>query len=197
MTDKTAMRKIYLEKRKAISPEERRNADFKISSFLSTVEGSSSASGICAYVSDGTEPDLSVFLDKIRSAGQHVYLPRTVSGSKPLSYEMAEMNSPCNALKKGAFGIPEPGEESRPLPCGDYENMVWLVPGVAFDRTGGRLGRGKAVYDRLLGMKPRLTIGVLYECQLCESVPCECHDVKMDMLVTEKGVIRCALKTGE
>jgi len=196
MTDKKAMRKIYIEKRKAISPEERENADSGISSFLSQIDEISSG-GICGYVSDGTEPDLGKFLEKKRSAGQSVYLPRSAGNTEAVSYEMAEMNVSWKALKRGAFGIPEPGEESRPLPRGDYEKMVWLVPGVAFDRTGARLGRGKAVYDRLLGMKPRLTIGVLYECQLCESVPCENHDVKMDMLVTEKGIIRCASKTGE
>ncbi|OGV33239.1 MAG: 5-formyltetrahydrofolate cyclo-ligase [Lentisphaerae bacterium GWF2_45_14] len=196
MTDKAIMRKIYIEKRKAISAGERKEADLKICAFLSHVEEASSC-GICAYVSDGKEPDLSSFLDKKRGIGQHVYLPRALKGSTPLSYEMAEMNVPSGSLAKGAFNIPEPGEKSPLLQQRDYENMVWLVPGVAFDKTGSRLGRGKAVYDRLLGIKPRLTIGVLYECQLCESVPCEEHDVKMDMLVTEKGVVRCALKTGE
>lgn len=193
MTDKKAMRKIYLERRKALSAEERKKADSGINSFLSQIDEMSSG-GICGYVSDGTEPDLRDFLEKKRCAGQCVCLPRSAGDAKNISYEMAEMNVSWDSLGKGAFGISEPGEESRPLPRGDYEKMVWLVPGVAFDKTGARLGRGKAVYDRMLGMKPRLTIGVLYECQLCESVPCEEHDVKMDMLVTEKGIIRCALK---
>jgi len=195
--NKAEMRKKYLEKRKSLLPEERRKADMEICRNLGKISEIDSRSGICAYVSDGTEPDLKGFLEEKRKNGTHIYFPESLGEREHLNYEMAEPDISPDLLPKGAFGIPEPPKGSRVLPFEDYKNVVWLVPGVAFDKAGRRLGRGKAVYDRLLESGVGLTIGVLYECQLCESVPCEGHDVKMDMLVTEKGVFRCALKTGE
>ncbi len=97
-------------------------------------------------------------------------------------------------LQVGSFGILEPAYSIR-------ENLsrivapskidVVLVPGVAFDQRGGRLGHGKGYYDRLLEqVRPGcIKIGVAFQCQLVEEVPTEPHDVLMDLIVTEQGVI--------
>ena len=81
------------------------------------------------------------------------------------------------------FGIGEPtGPEWTAL---DEELIV--VPGVAFDRTGNRMGRGRGFYDRLLKSTPNaVKIGVAYEFQMLEEIPVEPHDVKMDIVISEK-----------
>lgn len=100
-----------------------------------------------------------------------------------------------DALRRGRFGVLEPpaGAVVRPQ-AGD----VVVVPGVAFDRDGGRLGRGRGYYDRAFPVgaeeAPRL-VGFAYSVQLVERVPCDSRDRRMDAIVTEDGVHRVTSRT--
>jgi 5-formyltetrahydrofolate cyclo-ligase len=69
---------------------------------------------------------------------------------------------------------------------------VYVVPGVAFDRCGNRLGHGAGYYDRLLALaSPSATlIGLAFDCQMVDSIPVEPHDVRMHYLITESGVYK-------
>jgi len=76
-------------------------------------------------------------------------------------------------------------EPAADLPVIDPATLdVVLVPGVAFDRQGGRLGFGGGYYDRLLPTTPALRIGVTYDECLCDALPCGEHDQRMDWIVT-------------
>ena len=95
-------------------------------------------------------------------------------------------------LVPSAFGLLEPTAQIRvdtsrqmaPTSCD-----LFLVPGVAFDRMGNRLGHGRGYYDELLARVPHSAtrIGLAFECQLVERVPTEPHDQRMDLVVTELG----------
>lgn len=98
-------------------------------------------------------------------------------------------------LETGRYGILEPRPELRMrpkkcLPPGELDAV--LVPGVAFDRTGGRLGHGKGYYDRLLTrVRPDCSlIGLAFECQVFEAIPMSEHDVRMNFVVTEQSEYR-------
>ncbi|MFN0195423.1 MAG: 5-formyltetrahydrofolate cyclo-ligase [Planctomycetaceae bacterium] len=98
-------------------------------------------------------------------------------------------------LASRTLNILEPVSEIREDPrrwleIGEVDLV--LVPGLAFDRQGNRLGRGKGYYDRLLSQAlPRTTLVALaFEEQILESIPIEPHDVKMDYIATENGMIR-------
>lgn len=90
-------------------------------------------------------------------------------------------------LELGSFHIEEPVGEDV-VDVNDIELMV--IPAVAFDRKGNRLGRGKGFYDRLLANSKATKIGVGYEFQLFDSIPSEPHDVAMDMVITQKTLIK-------
>ena len=90
-------------------------------------------------------------------------------------------------LELGSFHIEEPTGDDT-VDVDDIELMV--VPAVAFDRKGNRLGRGKGFYDRLLATSKATKIGVGYEFQLFDSLPSEPHDVAMDMVITQKTLIK-------
>ena len=98
-------------------------------------------------------------------------------------------------LIPGRFGIPEPtGEVWEP----DAADII-VVPGVAFDRTGRRIGYGKGYYDRALHRLEgtgRL-VGFCYDFQLFEEIVGEPHDVTMDLIVTEIGVVRVNKNIGQ
>ena len=90
-------------------------------------------------------------------------------------------------LELGSFHIEEPtGTDVADVD--DIELMI--IPAVAFDRKGNRLGRGKGFYDRLLSTSRATKIGVGYEFQLFDSIPSEPHDVAMDMVITQKTMIK-------
>ena len=90
-------------------------------------------------------------------------------------------------LELGSFHIEEPTGDDV-VDVDDIELMV--IPAVAFDRKGNRLGRGKGFYDRLLSSTKATKIGVGYEFQLFDSIPSEPHDVAMDMVITQKTLIK-------
>ncbi len=90
-------------------------------------------------------------------------------------------------LELGSFHIEEPTGDNV-ADVADIELMI--IPAVAFDRKGNRLGRGKGFYDRLLANSKATKIGVGYEFQLFDTIPSEPHDVAMDMIITQKTVIK-------
>ncbi len=87
---------------------------------------------------------------------------------------------PREGVSPGAFGIGEAhGEE-----CPPEEVDLIIVPGVAFDRQGGRMGRGKGFYDRFLVRCPAYKIGICFHYQLADEIPCEEHDIRMDTVIS-------------
>jgi 5-formyltetrahydrofolate cyclo-ligase len=95
-------------------------------------------------------------------------------------------------LVVGRYGVRVPPPHVAAEPLGDGDLVV--VPGLAFDHAGGRLGRGGGHYDRAFppaGVGP-LRVGVGYAFQLVDSVPCDARDRRVDWIVTEAGVLRSA-----
>jgi 5-formyltetrahydrofolate cyclo-ligase len=138
------------------------------------------------------EADLSNFISEqvpIRS----IFLPRSLPGGLMDFWAIGEQWT--EQLESGAFGIPEPhseaGNKYEPDSCG--ETLV-LVPGIAFDKGGNRLGRGKGHYDRFFA-DPRnqscVKVGIAWELQIVDKVPSKSHDIPMDYIVHEDGSLRC------
>ena len=96
-----------------------------------------------------------------------------------------------SSWKEGAFSIPEPDpnpNSSQKIQPEEIE--VFLVPGRAFDRSGGRLGRGRACYDKYLAQTQACKVGVAWGLQIHkEDLPMEAHDIPMDFIVTENFVL--------
>ena len=137
------------------------------------------AKTIVAYYSLPDEVYTHDFINELKDQGKTVYLPRVVSNEDMVLclYTGAE------SLKEGAYGIMEPvGQE---ISAGDRIDVV-LVPGMAFDGSGNRLGRGKGYYDRFLSHLstplPKL-IGVCFDFQKVDVVPTEKCDIPVDVVV--------------
>jgi 5-formyltetrahydrofolate cyclo-ligase len=188
--NKSELRKKYLKLRAEIEPEVRKEANAAICENLKKVDEFASSNFVASYISDGTEPDLKQFAMDMMEKGKKFCFPRHIEGSKSSEYEMAEAKDFDRDFELGAFNLLEPKMEMPGIPEEKFNEIIWLTPGVAFDKNGGRLGRGKAVYDRLLKRGSRLTIGVFYECQQIASAPMEEHDYRLDAVVTEKGIYR-------
>jgi 5,10-methenyltetrahydrofolate synthetase len=134
------------------------------------------------------EIDVSVFLEHLLASETHrVCLPRTNWNSKTLDPVPVQNLSTDIVLAR--YSLREPKADLLPLALGDLD--VVIVPGLAFDSTGARLGRGGGFYDRLLarvaglpaGNRP-VSVGVCLDEQVVENVPVEAHDLRVDMMVT-------------
>ena len=185
---KKEMRKHYLAERRNLDMESRMAADSAICAKLKALPELETTECIAGYVSDGTEVDLHAFLLECRKADKKIFLPR-YSASSGAAYEMVEINDLSLNLVPGKYGLMEPEQKLPAATAGQINKMLWLVPGVAFDNTGARLGRGKGIYDRLLSNSNGLSIGVFYQCQEADKIPAGEHDQSLDMIITEEMII--------
>ncbi len=147
----------------------------------------SSSKHILSYVSYNNEVATHELIKELLLKNKHISIPYcniedlTLSVS-PLCY--------WDDLCPGAYDILEPKKECRtPIHLDSIDVMI--IPGVAFDTTGNRIGHGKGYFDRLLKDVKALRIGLAFEFQIVSHVPMEPHDEKMDIIVTEKQIIRC------
>lgn len=150
---------------------------------------------VCAYMPFGPELDIIPLMEACLSSGDQMYIPRTLQDTHTLEWVGWNMSTP---FKSGVFGIREPADEAEAVPIHHIMNNtnIVLVPGLGFDRTGGRLGMGAGYYDRFLSLwesakpidKPRL-LSIIYNEQLVVRVPVEPHDAMIDILVTPSQVI--------
>ncbi|MBY0014470.1 5-formyltetrahydrofolate cyclo-ligase [Paenibacillus typhae] len=152
---------------------------------------------LLAYVPFRSELDTRPLIAGAWAEGCKVLLPRVIQATGMMSLHPVHS---WKELVPGAFGILEPAADSADrqerLPRPD----VIFVPGLAFDRRGGRLGYGRGYYDRLRATldteaapqgKDPLWIGLAFGRQVVEEVPMDDHDAYMDLLITEEGVMDC------
>lgn len=91
-------------------------------------------------------------------------------------------------IATGKFGISEPLRTCQEVPLDQFDLV--LVPGVAFDLRGNRLGRGRGFYDRILTKASGIKCGLGYDFQLLEEIPTEAHDMRVDFVLTPKRCVR-------
>lgn len=134
----------------------------------------SQATTLLLYHALPDEVPTQALLDELVAQGKTVLLPRVVSYTE---MTLHRYTSPHD-LKPGAFGILEPAGE----PFTDYEHIdVAVIPGMAFDREGHRLGRGRGYYDYFLSRVPYVyKIGLCFPWQMVDEVPTDEHDVTMN-----------------
>lgn len=144
------------------------------------------AKTILGFVPGNHEPDINKLLREAISTGKRICLPQF----NPIqtTYSAVLVSNPNTDLISGKYGVLEPKAGSEVIPFSEIDCV--LVPGLAFDSTGGRLGRGGGWFDRMLAEIRGLRIGVAFSVQLVGNVPVESHDIRMDCLVTAEELIR-------
>jgi 5,10-methenyltetrahydrofolate synthetase len=186
---KAELRKEALRRREALGGPLRRRLGEEILGRVLGLEEYRAAGVVLAYAGVGSELDTAGFMREVLDGGRRLVLPRVDREEGRL--ELYEVEDPGRELVPGVWGIPEPDpERARRVGLGEVEFV--LMPGVAFDRCGGRLGHGAGYYDRLLGSARTLPplVAATFEAQVVERVPMEPHDVPVDLVVTERGVWR-------
>lgn len=179
MHTKTELRKAVRQLKKQYSQEELKAFSSTITGKLLELPCIKEADTLMLYCSLPDEVDTMDLLHKLRQSGKRVLLPK-VTGESDM--ELREYNGDDD-LQTGSYGIKEP--------CGerfdDFAGIkVAVIPGMAFDKSGNRLGRGKGYYDRFLD-KPEFRglykIGICFPFQMFETLPADKYDIRMDMTI--------------
>ncbi len=144
------------------------------------------AGRIASYVAREDEVQTVPIIEQALSENKSVVVPKvdTATGGL-LFFEISGVNE----LSRGHFGILEPRGVGKPVPLS--ETGVVLVPVVAWDERGHRIGHGRGYFDRALGERgDSVAVGLAFESQGVARIPETASDVKLDMLVTERRVLR-------
>jgi 5-formyltetrahydrofolate cyclo-ligase len=138
------------------------------------------AQAILFYAPIAGEIDLTTMLEQALASGKAVALPAFVHRTG--TYDAFQISNLARDCVPGRFGIFEPAPACPAFPLNRLD--LTLVPGLGFDLTGHRLGRGGGFYDRLLARVSGAKCGVGFDAQIVPQVPAETHDVRMDFILT-------------
>lgn len=180
-TEKKALRTKVLAARDAMSVEERARAAAVVCDAVCASQAYAQANVILAYASFGTELQTQTLLERILVDKKILILPRVDKAVGCLQlHHMARLDE----LVVGVWGIREPPVDALIVPVADIELIV--VPGVAFDRAGFRIGYGGGYYDKLLPTANPATarLSGTFDCQIVDAVPNEIHDQRVDVIFT-------------
>lgn len=190
MLDKAALRAIMREKRRALTEEEAHERSLAAQRHILESKEWANARSVALYMAVRRETEAGLLADAAWEVGKDVYMPYTVPMSGGIMHLL-----PClsgQALVKSRYGIPEPTPETcPPSPEGGWVPELIIVPGLAFDREGHRLGSGGGYYDRLFAkktMQDTVRIALAYAFQIVDSLPAEEWDAPMHAIATEEGL---------
>ena len=149
-----------------------------------------SARAILFFAPLPDEPDVWPVLERSLALGTVCALPYFDASTQ--AYGARVIQKIGTDLVAGKFGVREPAAQCAAMPLNQLDLV--LVPGLAFDRFGSRLGRGRGFYDRLLGEVSGVKCGICYQGQLLESLPTEGHDVRVNFIVTPNECLKARKK---
>jgi 5-formyltetrahydrofolate cyclo-ligase len=183
---KEYLRKSIIQKRDAVDTKTRNEWDKGIFKRFINSEFYKNSHVLFIFVSFGSEVHTHEIINCALNDCKTVYVPKITS--KQIGMEIYRISS-MSDLKPGYFGILEPLES---CPTGDIKDIELIImPGVAFDRQGGRVGYGAAFYDRFLFKMNRKIdkIALAYQLQVVDRVPMDESDVRIDGIITNEELI--------
>ena len=174
---KSFLRKKLREKLRALEPQERTRQSEKVSKELLGHPRFSKAQSILVYVAMEHEIETRPLLEEAWRRGKKVFVPRLDPREKRIQtvglFDLKE-------LKPGSYGILEPSLNRNRLGKAEELDLA-IVPGLGFDRGGGRLGHGLGYFDCFLSeARKAYKIGLAFECQIVKEIPRDAHDVVMN-----------------
>jgi 5,10-methenyltetrahydrofolate synthetase len=184
---KQAMRTLVAAARDALDPAWRAQASVRLVERIAALPTFVDAGTVLLTAPFRSEWNASPLIARALAAGKVVALPRVDESSRML--ELRRVDDPARDIVAGYRGLPEPATRCERVADASIDWV--LVPGIAFDRMGGRLGYGGGYYDRLLPVLPARAARVAgaFSAQIVDAVPSAPHDITMDTVVTEADVV--------
>lgn len=188
--DKPSARKYFFSLRSSLTEAQRKEKSDIICKKILSLPAFLSCRYLLVYYPIKSEADVLPIARKALSLGKSVAFPISVTEETRLDFRT--VNS-IEELSLGAYGIREPKKDAPLLPqlssdgqakCSE-PSALCIVPALALDKNGGRLGYGKGYYDRFLKSFNGITVGVAFKELLCERLPTEANDIPLDIIITD------------
>ena len=191
MVEKSEIRRELLGRRDSIPAEVRRVKDRLIMNSLIALEEFLAANTILLFAAFRSEVNTLPLIERVLMEGRRVLLPKVDPAARVL--HLLEILA-ADEVMPGYMGIPEPAAAAPGRQRSVDDADVVIVPGAGFDLSGNRIGYGGGYYDRLLsGLRKAVpVVAPAYEEQVVDALPAEPHDRKVDVIVTDRRVIRIA-----
>ena len=180
---KKNLRDKYKTIRTSFSPDEKMNLDMSIADRVSRLRQYKNAKTLMCYVSTPIEVNTVPIIEMAMRDNKRVAVPRCVDNTREMEfYYITSMDD----LAPRTFGVLEP-IDGKCEKMTDFSDSICIVPGLAFDRLGFRLGYGKGYYDRFLCNYSGQKIGIVYEDCIRGKLPHGRYDIPVDVLVSENA----------
>ncbi len=183
---KQEIRGEFLKKRRNLDPDLAKQWSDRVQTHILASEAFEQAGVLALYAAFDNEVALDRIFQEASQEGKKVLFPRL--RERPGEMDFCPVRDPLS-MRPNRFGILEPREQEEPVSLNEIDFI--LVPGVAYDYEGFRLGMGRGYYDRILAkINPETkSMGIAYSIQLAESLPSEAKDKRVNLLVTEEGFL--------
>jgi 5-formyltetrahydrofolate cyclo-ligase len=180
---KDSVRQVLRQRKDAMIPEARLNKSHRICRHLMTLIRNGET--VMVFTSKEKEVNTKPLIQALFEAGNPVIVPIIVK--EDVSLRLSYLRD-LSALVPSTFGVPEPIGSEIPAAAEDIGTII--LPMLGFERNGGRIGYGAGYYDRFLSKNPKLRkIGIAFACQEFEGLPVDENDIRMDVIVTEDGIV--------
>jgi 5-formyltetrahydrofolate cyclo-ligase len=183
---KAALRKQIRASLQKISPAAREMASAQARALLKEQSIWKNAASVLFFAPVSNEVDVWRLLEEAINTGKTAALPRFDAADQ--SYVACRIQNLRSEIATGEFGIREPATSCAEVPFGKFDLVI--VPGVAFDLCGGRLGRGRGFYDRLLTEVRGIKCGVAFDEQIVDEIPVGTLDVQVDYILTATRCVK-------
>lgn len=174
--DKKELRRMIREKKRAMTPEQIEDASSRLKALFCQTEQYRQASAIYGYLPYNQEVRTVPILEQALLDGKKVAIPKVYGDTMRFIY-MEDLSR----VGEGYSGIPEPLTDG---PVAEDKDALVLMPGLAFDKHGNRMGYGGGFYDKFLAQEPEHpTVALCYDFQMVEDIPCEDYDIPVDKVL--------------
>ena len=185
---KNAIREKHKKIRGAITPDKKREFDNKICNRIMSLVSYRFADVILLYAPVNSEIDILPIAGAALATGKKLAFPRCIPGTSEMEFHYI---SSLDELTPGTLNIPEPDVSAPVFKASDITDKnkcLCIIPALAFDKRGYRIGYGKGYYDRYLSHFECIRAGVIYNELFTEHLPNGRFDLKVDFIVSERGV---------
>lgn len=179
--NKSSLRKRLINSRRGINPSRKAAMDLSIFDALISLKQYENATTILTYVSTDIEVDTLQLIDHALKEGKKVATPKCDYDSTTINFYQI---SSRDELYPAKFSLLEPLANEERLVTSMHESIC-IVPGLAFDRKGYRLGYGKGFYDRFLSEYDGKSIGICYSDYICDRLAIDKYDIPVSLIVTD------------
>ena len=182
---KREMRREYRQKRKDFNTEAKKAADRIICKNITESLAFKTCDTLLTYAPMADETDIMPVAEEALRLGKKVYFPICNTESNTLSFRLV---SDLSSLEEGHYGILTPPDTAPVYEKSSKAAALCLVPGLAFDSFGYRIGYGKGYYDRFLSDFSGIAAGAVYSQFVIPKVPRDKYDLAVDIIITERNV---------